>query len=242
MSPDVKSPPRFERGLSLRAVEELSWLKEEPAWMRERRLAAWRSHEVSPGPTGREEEWRHTDLALLRMDDALPFMASSLAGRSPEEWPRPLQRLTRDRAASGGLLQHNSEGIYGRLDEEDAGKGVVWCSLDRAVRDYPDLVQRYLLSEPVPEPDRKYTDLHAAFLSGGAFLYIPEGVEVLLPLRAFVVVEDTSASVFPHTLIVAGAGSRVTVIEEHLSLGAGAPAGAAFSNALVEIYPAEDAE
>src|SRR3990170_4450176 len=124
MTSEVRSPARFQPGLSRQAVEELSRLKEEPAWMRERRLAAWQAHEVSPGPTGQEEEWRRTDLSLLRMEDALPFAGSPLAGRSPEEWPQGLRRLTHDREAAGLMLQHNSEGIWARLDDKAARQGV----------------------------------------------------------------------------------------------------------------------
>jgi len=142
--------------------------------MRERRLEAWRRYEELPGPTGQEEEWRRTDLSLLRMDDALPYAASPLHGQPPSDWPRSLRSLASEQSGlAGSLMQHESETVLDILEDELASKGVVWCSLDRAVREHPDLVQRYLLSQEVPGPHEKFVALHAALLSGGAFLYVP---------------------------------------------------------------------
>jgi Fe-S cluster assembly protein SufD len=223
----------------LSAVEDVSALKEEPQWMRERRLAAWRRYEELPGPTGQEEEWRRTDLSLLRMDDALPYAASPLAGQPPPEWPRSLRSLALDDGGlAGSLVQHESETIRDVLDGELASRGVIWCSLDRAVREHPDLVQRYLLSREVPGPHEKFIALHAAFLSGGTFLYVPRDVDVTLPLRSAVTMAAPRLAVFPHTLVVAEAGSRVTLIEEHFSEEARE---SAFSAAVTEIHAGEGA-
>jgi Fe-S cluster assembly protein SufD len=239
VSTQVRTRAEFARGLSERAVEDLSGLKGEPQWMRERRLAARRRYEELPGPSGQEEEWRRTDLSLLRMDDALPYAASPLYGQPPSEWPRALRSLAlEDSGLGGSLVQHESETIQDVLDEELASRGVIWCSLDRAVREHPDLVQRYLLSREVPGPHEKFVALHAAFLSGGTFLYVPRDLDVTLPLRSAVAMSASGLAVFPHTLVVAEAGSRVTLIEEHFSKEAGE---SAFSNALAEIHAGEGA-
>ena len=238
MSTQVRSRAEFAPGLSLSAVEEIAALKDEPQWMRERRLEAWRRYEELPGPTGQEEEWRRTDLSLLRMDDALPYAASPLHGRPPSEWPRALRALAPADKLAGSLVQHESETIQDVLDEGLASRGVVWCSLDRAVREHPDLVQRYLLSREVPGPHEKFIALHAAFLSGGAFLYVPRDLDVTLPLRSTVTMSAAGLAVFPHTLVVAEAGSRVTLIEEHFSEEAKETA---FSAALTEIHAGEGA-
>jgi Fe-S cluster assembly protein SufD len=235
----VKSRAQFARGLSRRAVEELSELKEEPQWMRERRLEAWRRYEELPGPTGQEEEWRRTDLSLLRMDDALPYAASPLQGEPPSQWPRALRSLVPDdRKLAGSLVQHESETVQDALDEGLASRGLIWCSLDRAVREHPELVQRYLLSREVPGPHEKFVALHAALTSGGTFLYVPPDLDVTLPLRSVVATSVPGLAVFPHTLVVAETGSRVTLVEEHFSEDGGERA---FSGTLTEIYAAEGA-
>jgi len=207
--------------------------------MRERRMEAWRRYEELPGPTGREEEWRRTDLSLLRMDDALPYAASPLHGHPPSEWPRPLRALAPEsNGVAGSLVQHESETILDVVDEDLASRGVIWCSLDRAVREHPDLVHRYLLSREVAGPHDKFIALHAALLSGGTFLYVPRDQEVTLPLHSAVATSAPGLAVFPHTLVVAEAGSRVTLIEEHFSEGAGERA---FNGALAEVYAGEGA-
>jgi Fe-S cluster assembly protein SufD len=207
--------------------------------MRERRMEAWRRYEELPGPSGQEEEWRRTDLSLLRMDDALPYASSSVHGQPPSEWPRALRSLAlEDSGLAGSLVQHESETIQHVLDEGLVSRGVIWCSLDRAVRERPDLVQRYLLSREAPGPHERFVALHAAFLSGGTFLYVPRDLDVTLPLRSVVVASAPGLAVFPHTLVVAEAGSRVTLIEEHFSKEAGE---SAFSNALAEVHAAEGA-
>lgn len=239
MSTQVKSRAEFARGLSRRAVEDISDLKEEPQWMRERRLDAWRRYEELPGPTGQEEEWRRTELELLRMDDALPFAASSLRDESSSGWPRSLRNLAHEEGqVAGSLVQHESETVRSAVSEELASRGVVWCSLDQAVREHPELVQRYLLSRETPGPHEKLTALHLAFLSGGTFLHVPRDVEVTLPLYSLVAASEPGLAVFPHTLVVAEPGSSVTLIEEHFSEEAREPA---FSSALTEIYAAEGA-
>jgi Fe-S cluster assembly scaffold protein SufB len=144
-------------------------------------------------------------VALLRMDDALPYAESPLRGLSRSQWPRALRSLVPDeRWLAGSLVQHESETVREALDEGLASQGVVWCSLDRAVREHPDLVQRYLLSRDVPGPQDKFVALHTAFLSGGTFLYVPADVEVTLPLHSVVAMSAPGLAVFPHTLVVAG--------------------------------------
>ena len=245
VSSQVQSKPEFAPGVSRRGVEELSWLKEEPAWMRKRRLDAWRQYEETPPPTGKEEEWRHTDPKRLDMDGALVYGESDLRGRSPDEWPRPLRTrlLGGDRASKNGrgglVIQHNSDPLSESLSAELAERGVVFSSLERALRDRPELVRQHFMSEAVPAPDGKFAALHTALWSGGTFLYVPKDVDVRLPLWTQVVVSAPGLSVFPHTLVVAERGSRVTLIEEHSSPDQDETA---FSNGLVEIYAGEGAD
>ncbi len=245
MSSQVRSRPQFAPGISRRSVEELSWLKEEPEWMRERRLEAWREYEETPPPTGKEEEWRNTDPARLAMDDALVYAESDLRGRSPDDWPRAIRSRLLDKGGAskdgreGLVLQHNSDPLSESLSPELAERGVVFSSLERALRDHPELVQRHFMAEAVPAPESKFAALHAALWSGGTFLYVPEDVDVRLPLWTEVVVGAPGLSVLPHTVVVAERGSHVTLIEEHSSPDRDE---IAFSNGLVEIYAAEGAQ
>lgn len=213
--------------------------------MRERRLEAWREYEETPPPTGKEEEWRVTDPSRFAMDDALVYGESELRGRAPDDWPRSLRaRLVGGDAPAkdgrGGLvIQHNSDPLAETVGADLAERGIVFSSLERALRDHPDLVRRHFMSEAVPAPDGKFAALHAALWSGGTFLYVPKDADVRLPLWTEVLVGAPGLSVFPHTLVVAERGSRVTLIEEHSSPD---QKETTFSDGLVEIYAGEGAQ
>src|SRR5205807_2537072 len=89
----------------------------------------------------------------------------------------------------------------------------LFCSMDTAVREYPELVQRYFMNKCVPPQDNKFSALHGAIWSGGSFVYIPPGVKVDLPLQAYFRMEGANEGTFEHTLIIADEGSEVNYIE-----------------------------
>jgi Fe-S cluster assembly protein SufD len=98
---------------------------------------------------------------------------------------------------------------------------VIFADLATAARDHPELVREHFLSA-LPEVDRhRFRALHAALWTGGVFLYVPAGVEVALPLVAQTWLGQPGAAVFPHTLVVAAPGSRVTLVDLYTSTAAG---------------------
>jgi Fe-S cluster assembly protein SufD len=179
-------------GMTRESVERLSASRNEPDWMRERRLQAWQTFESLPMPTRRDEEWRRTDISRLKLEDLIPFAeATGEIVESPLKFD----------AASGGLLTHqNSVTIGGSLDDELARKGVIFTDL-----------------EAVPAGHDKFAALNGAFWSGGTFLYVPRDVDVGLPLRALYMLTRGGASIFTHTLVVVERGSRLTYVEEYAS-------------------------
>jgi Fe-S cluster assembly protein SufD len=207
------------RGFSRKTVEELSSLRGEPAWLRQRRLDAWRVYEATPMPTLQDEEWRRTDISALALDELLPFARASYppvdsVGQLPEE----LHAFLDKRHPEGGLLvQHDSQVVHVSPAEESAKQGVIFTSLERAVREHPELVKRYLMTQCLPPEHGKFAALHAALWSGGVFVYVPRGVEVALPLRVCHWLTRPGLAVFPHTLIVLEAGSKITFIGEQSS-------------------------
>ena len=177
------------------AVEALSALHDEPAWLRDRRLQAYEVFERTPLPdTRRDKDWRQVDLKPLRLDAFQPFAPpNGKAGPA----------LTSDSAL--------------------AGKGVIFCPLWQAAAEHPELLQRYLFNGVRPERD-KFTALHAAFFSGGTFLYVPEGVQLTEPLISRYPSSGVGVATMPHTVIVAAAGSRFQYLDEFA--GEGGQAGA----------------
>jgi len=93
---------------------------------------------------------------------------------------------------------------------------VILMPLAAAASAYPELVQRYLFSAVKPERD-KFAALHAALFSGGTFLYVPEGVTVEQPMVSQFWSAGSGAAVLPHSLVIAGRGSRFQYVDEFLS-------------------------
>lgn len=196
-------------GLTRGAVEQLSAAKNEPEWMRESRLRAWQIFEMLPMPTRTDEEWRRTDLSKLNLESLVPYTEAS--GSSVES---PL-RLNGNAA---GLLSHqNSVTLDRSLQEDLSQQGVIFTDLDTAVREHPELVKQYFMTDAVVPDYNKFTALNAAFWSGGTFLYVPRGMEITAPLRALYTLTAPHAGIFTHTLVVAEEGSRLTYLEEYAS-------------------------
>ncbi|MBX6340878.1 MAG: Fe-S cluster assembly protein SufB [Thermomicrobiaceae bacterium] len=206
------------KGFSRRAVEELSWRRREPDWVREKRLEAWEAFERIPMPTRTDEEWRRTDIRRLPIDAVLPFVEPAERAGSLADLPPEVVAGLGDEARRAGLtVQIDSSSVYAELRPELAEQGVVFTDLATAIERYPDLVRRYFMSEAVPVDDNKFAALHGAFWSGGTFVYVPKGVQVEVPLRAHVHARTPGAAIFAHTLIVAEEESSVVVVDSWAS-------------------------
>src|ERR1700688_539060 len=162
----------FPAGVSRGAVEELSRLKGEPEWMLQKRLQAWDFYEQAPFPLG-----RRGDLGTLRIFSNFKFqqLTPYVPADRNAELPAPIAQSLREALVdqrSGLIVQDNASIVRTELSEALKQQGVILTDLDSAVRDYPELVQRYFMTECIPVESSKYTALHAAFWSGGFFLYI----------------------------------------------------------------------
>ncbi|HLG63146.1 MAG TPA: Fe-S cluster assembly protein SufD [Ktedonosporobacter sp.] len=221
-------------GFSRDAVVALSRQKGEPEWMLQQRLQAWELYESTPAPLG-----RRGDLGTLRtvanfkFDQLSPYVPSDQNEALPPIIEQSLsQALVGQRA--GLIIQHNGSVIRTELSAEFKQRGVILTDLDSAVRQHPELVQKYFMTECVPAATDKYTAQHAAFWSGGIFLYVPEGVEIEAPILAQVWLDAPAAATFSHTLIVAEQESSVRFVEEYNS---NVPDGQiALLNDIVEVY------
>lgn len=218
------------QGFSRAGVEALSQLKGEPDWMLEKRLAAWDVYEQTPAPLG-----RRGDLGVLarvaryKFETLTPFVANGAHANG--HLPLPTWE-------AGLLVQQNSTVTARELDPALAAKGVILTDMDTAVREHPDLVQRYFMTG-VTVNDNKYAALHGAFWSGGLFLYVPKGVVLDRPVLARYLLDQANATNFAHTLIIADVGSQVIYIEE---TGSSLPEGTtALFNGVAEIFAKDNA-
>ncbi len=234
----MAAAPVLERENGAAVVGEVSRRLGEPEWLRRRRLDAWRTFLETPPPGPRDEAWRRTPLAGVRLAGFIAF-AEPAAGAPPRgDGPEPGPAAA-TAGEAGLLVQRDSVVTERRLDPALAAAGVVFTDLGTAARQHPDLFQRHFMSELVPPGETCFTALHAALWSGGCFLHVPAGVEVALPLRYDLTAGTADLGVFDHVLVVAGAGSRVTLVQ---SLSSAAPASPALHCGIVEVVAGDGAE
>jgi Fe-S cluster assembly protein SufB len=227
-------------GLDREVVEQISWIKNEPEWMREFRLKALEYFLRRPMPT-----WG-ADLSELNFDEIVYYIKpTDRQGTSWEELPEHIRRTfdrlgipeAERRFLAGVGAQYESEVVYHSLREELKRLGVIFCDMDTAVREYPDLVKQYF-GTIVPPNDNKFAALNSAVWSGGSFVYVPEGVRVDVPLQAYFRINAENVGQFERTLIIVEPGAYVHYVE-----GCTAPiySAASLHSAVVEIIVKEGA-
>jgi Fe-S cluster assembly protein SufB len=202
-------------GLSPQVVEEISWLKEEPTWMRDFRLRALEIFWKKPMPT-----WGG-DLSGINFDEIYYYVRpTDRQVRSWDDVPQYIKR-TFDRLGlpqaereflSGVGAQYDSEVVYHNLREELVKQGVLFLDTDTALREHPELFKEYF-GTIVPPADNKFAALNSAVWSGGSFIYVPEGVRVEVPLQAYFRINAEKLGQFERTLIIAEPGSYLHYVE-----------------------------
>jgi Fe-S cluster assembly protein SufB len=111
-----------------------------------------------------------------------------------------------------GFVVHNSEVVFHRNREDLEAQGVLFCDMDTAVREYPDIVRKWF-GTVIPPNDNKFAALNSAVWSGGSFIYVPKGVKVDMPLQAYFRINAENMGQFERTLIIADEGSQVHYVE-----------------------------
>lgn len=226
-------------GFSKQNIEALSQLKHEPDWMRARRMEAWHVYEDTPFPADNDELWRRTSLQDLNLDTVIPFSESQTW--TPQALPEEYQTLAARTDIAGALIQHNSHAAHAYLSDDLKKRGVVFCSLDNAIRGHPELVREHLMTRAVTFSenryarhvdaqgivehrgygdtigDLKFVTLHGAFLSGGTFLYVPRNVVIDEPLHARTYFDAANVGAFTHSLVILEEGASVKLIEDYAS-------------------------
>jgi Fe-S cluster assembly protein SufD len=196
------------------AVEEISRRNGEPDWLRDRRLTSYANFLRYPMPTRNDEDYRRTDLRRLDLNAFAPGVEGAMAG----ELPPSVAAVLGDAGKDGGVVvQQGATTLRSSLAEELRAKGVILCSLAEAVRSYPDLVRPYFEHERIGADEDKWTAMNAAFWTGGAFVYVPSGVEASLPLRAVFAASGAGQAIFARSLVVAEAWSQLTYVDDCLS-------------------------
>ena len=207
------------RGLNEDVVRLISQKKGEPEWLTAYRLTAYR-HWL----TMRMPDWAHLDIPEIDYQNIIYYAAPRTTPRynSMDEVDPELIRTfdklgipLEERMQLAGVAVDavmDSVSVKTTFKETLADKGIIFCSISEAVRDYPDLVRKYLGSV-VPYTDNFFTALNSAVFSDGSFCYIPKGVRCPMELSTYFRINAAGTGQFERTLIVADEGSYVSYLE-----------------------------
>tara|TARA_B100000614_G_scaffold1749_1_gene1905 strand:- start:1218 stop:2627 length:1410 start_codon:yes stop_codon:yes gene_type:complete len=208
---------RFDKGLSEQVVRDISELKNEPEWMTEIRVKAYRQFVDMPMP-----KWGNIDM-LNQIDfEAVTYFLRSSDGTErdwdevPEDIKNTFDRLgipeAEQKWLGGVTAQYESEAVYHSIREDLEEQGVIFLDMDTGLKEYPEIVKEYFGSV-IPSADNKFSALNTAVWSGGSFIYVPKGVHVEMPVQAYFRINAKNMGQFERTLIIADEGSSLQYVE-----------------------------
>ena len=232
-------------GLNEDVIRLLSEKKNEPEWMLEYRLSAYRVWQTMSEPTWPNVSYNSIDLQSIKYYSApkQQKVIDSLDEIDPE-LRRTFERLgislNEQKRLSGVAVDAviDSVSVATTFKKDLAERGIIFSSISEAIREHPDLIKKYLGSV-VPVKDNYYAALNAAVFSDGSFCYIPKGVRCPMELSTYFRINAAGTGQFERTLIVADEGSYVSYLE-----GCTAPMRDEnqLHAAVVEIFAHENAE
>ena len=206
---------RSRKGLGEDIVRQISEKKNEPEWMLDFRLKAYKHFEGRPMP-----EWG-ADLSSLNLDEIYFYTKPSEGeGKNwddvPDDIKKTFEKLgipeAEQKFLAGVGAQYESEMVYHNIQEHLAEQGVIFKSIEQGLRDHPELFREYF-GTVIPIEDNKFAALNSAVWSGGSFVYVPPGVKVEMPLQAYFRVNQADQGQFERTLIICDEGSEAHYVE-----------------------------
>ncbi len=215
---DIESDT-VDKGLSEDVVRLISKKKNEPEWMLDFRLKAYR-HWL----TMKEPEWPNVKYPKIDYQDIIYYAAPKpkATKKSMDEVdPELLKTFDKlgvplhERAALAGVavdVVFDSVSVTTTYKEKLAEQGIIFCSFSEAVKDHPDLVKKYLGSV-VPYTDNFYAALNSAVFTDGSFCFIPRGVKCPMDLSTYFRINTQDSGQFERTLIVAEEDAQVSYLE-----------------------------
>jgi len=206
-----------KKGLNEEIIREMSAMKHEPEWMLAFRLKAYQRFLRKPVPT-----WGGGGaLSTIDFDD-IYYYIKPMEGQAkswdmvPEGIKSTYEKLGIPQAErkylAGVTAQYESEVVYHRNREDLEGLGVLFCDMDTALREYPDIVKQYF-GTIIPPNDNKFAALNSAVWSGGSFIYVPPGVHVDQPLQAYFRINAENMGQFERTMIIVDEGAYCHYVE-----------------------------
>lgn len=213
------------KGLNEEIIRLISAKKEEPGWLLEFRLDAFRKWQTMTPP-----QWGHLKLPAIDFQDIIYYAAPKKDAERPKEIDPALmetfdklgiplnEREVLAGVKSKGESQVAVDAVFDSVSVTTtfrkalSEKGIIFCSFSEAVKEHPDLVRKYLASV-VPVGDNFYAALNSAVFSDGSFCYIPKGVRCPMELSSYFRINASGTGQFERTLIVADEGSALSYME-----------------------------
>ena len=206
------------KGLNEDIIRRISALKEEPQWLLDFRLDAFRKWQKMEQPS-----WGHLKMPPIDYQDIIYYAAPKKDADRPKEIDPALAETfeklgipLHEREALAGVVAvdavFDSVSVKTTFRKTLAEKGIIFCSFSEAVREHPDLVRKHLASV-VPVSDNFFAALNSAVFSDGSFCYIPKGVRCPMELSSYFRINASGTVQFERTLIVADEGSYVSYME-----------------------------
>ncbi|MCK5284021.1 MAG: Fe-S cluster assembly protein SufB [Alphaproteobacteria bacterium] len=248
---DIESE-KAPKGLNEDIVRFISAKKNNPQWLLEWRLKAFRQWQKMPEP-----EWSNLDFKPIDYQDAYYYAAPKSASKAPESLadvdPKLLETYEKlgvslsEQESLAGVqnkapvavdVVFDSVSVATTFKEKLKEVGVIFCSISEAIQKHPELIKKYMGSV-VPPDDNKHSCLNSAIFTDGSFVYIPEGVRCPMELSTYFRINEFNTGQFERTLIIAEKGSYVSYLE-----GCTAPMHdeRQLHAAVVELIAHEDAE
>ena len=208
----------ISRGLNEDVVRLISEKKGEPEWLLDFRLKALRKWQTMPLPT-----WAHLHIPEIDFQN-ISYYAAPKTQRddAPKEIDPELMKTfdklgipLEERAALSGMAVDavmDSVSVKTTFRETLQKLGIIFCSISEAVKEHPDLVQKYLGSV-VPYTDNFYAALNSAVFSDGSFVYIPKGVRCPMELSTYFRINAAGTGQFERTLLIADEGAYLSYLE-----------------------------
>ncbi len=207
------------KGLSEEVVRIISAKKNEPNWMLEYRLNAYKTWLEM-----KEPDWANVSYKRPNYQDVIYYSApkqrpvlDSLDDLDPE-MKKTFDKLgisidEQKRLANVAVdIVMDSVSVATSFKETLKEKGIIFCSISDAIQDYPELVKKYL-GTVVPVRDNFFSALNSAVFSDGSFCYIPKGVQCPMELSTYFRINEAGTGQFERTLLIADEGSRVSYLE-----------------------------
>lgn len=207
------------KGLSEEIVRFISAKKEEPEWMLEWRLTAFRQWQRMEEP-----KWVNVTYPEIDFQDLIYYAApkkkaklNSLDEVDPEirkTWDKlGISNMEQNKLANVAMdFVMDSESVFTSFKDELEKKGIIFCSISEAIKNHSELVKKYIGSV-VPPRDNYYSALNSAVFSDGSFVYIPKGVRCPMELSTYFRINAENTGQFERTLIIADDDSFVSYLE-----------------------------